>query len=80
MVKSYCNDQEITSKNITIQCENLINMNSKFKNFLVLLLIAISIFGYSQTPTLIASGTYKANGNGTSGIPSVSIKYTSWEK
>jgi hypothetical protein len=73
MVKSYCNDQEITSKNITIQCENLINMNSKFKNFLVLLLIAISIFGYSQTPTLIASGTYKANGNGTSGIPSVSI-------
>ena len=48
-------------------------MNSKFKNFLVLLLVAISIFGYSQTPTLIASGTYKANGNGTSGIPSVSI-------
>lgn len=48
-------------------------MKLKFKNFLALLAVAISIFSYAQTPTLIASGTYKANGSGTSGIPTVSI-------
>lgn len=44
-----------------------------FKNFLALLAVAISIFSYAQTPTLIASGTYKASGSGTSGIPTVNI-------
>ena len=48
-------------------------MKSIFKNFLALLVVAISIFSYAQTPTLIASGTYKASGSGASGIPSVSI-------
>ncbi|QIG88157.1 hypothetical protein G6R40_00105 [Chryseobacterium sp. POL2] len=48
-------------------------MNVRFKNFLALLAVAISVFCYAQTPTLIASGTYKASGSGASGIPPVSI-------
>ena len=45
----------------------------KFKFFLLLLMMVLSIFGYSQAPTLIASGVYKANGSGASGVPTVSF-------
>jgi len=43
------------------------------RQFLTLLMIVISTFTNAQAPTLIASDTYKTSGNGSSGIPSVSI-------
>lgn len=43
------------------------------KRYIIFLLVLCSAIGYAQTPTLIASGTYKANGSGASGIPTVTI-------
>lgn len=44
-----------------------------FKNFLTIIIVLFSAIANAQSPTLIASGTYKANGSGASGIPTVTI-------
>ena len=52
-------------------------MNSKFKSFLVLLALTISISCYAQIPTLVASAKYSAVGSGSSGVPSISFNVPS---
>lgn len=43
------------------------------KKTILLLFLTLANCLFSQAPTLIASGTYKANGSGTSGVPIVNI-------